>query len=35
VPPPEQLLQANMGLILIGSPQQEALFAETFSLADR
>lgn len=33
VPPPEQQLQANMGLILIGSPQQEALFAETFSTA--
>lgn len=31
VPPPEQLLKAGMGLLLIGSPQQEELFGTTFS----
>ena len=35
VPPPEQQLQAGMGLILIGSPQQEELFGTTFTQAAR
>lgn len=35
VPPPEHLLQADMGLLLIGSPQQEELFGSTFTQASR
>lgn len=35
VPPPEHLLQVGMGLLLIGSPQQEELFGKTFSLSTR
>lgn len=30
VPPPEQLLEEGMGLILIGGPQQEELFSQTY-----
>jgi Trk K+ transport system NAD-binding subunit len=30
VPPPEQQLEAGMGLILIGGPEQEELFSQTF-----
>lgn len=35
VPPPEQQLLDGMGLLLIGSPQQEELFGTTFSKTTR